>query len=351
MTYLRNTWYVAAWDREVRHGAVLSRRLLNEPVVLFRNAAGEARAIAGVCPHRYASLGRGTVVDGAVRCGYHGLRFDGTGKCVHNPFGPTAPANASVRSYPVVERYSAIWIWMGAPERADPATIPDFGFQDPAAMFVGQGYLTVKANYELEIENILDLSHIEFLHPTTLGSGMVSAGRYESRQDGDTVWSNRDIAGEVMIDDLSRAMGVEPGKPADRWIHVRWDAPACMVVFAGAVPAGRPYSDGFQTPTGHLFTPETDRTSHYWYSIAVPRSMPGGAEFVERQIEFLSVPFRTEDLPMLEDQQANLGDRTLRDVKIAWLPGDAAGARARQILQRRIEAESATTSDVPTVTP
>jgi phenylpropionate dioxygenase-like ring-hydroxylating dioxygenase large terminal subunit len=341
MNWLRNAWYVAAWDREVRAGEILSRRLLNEPVVLFRDEAGTAKALAGVCPHRYASLARGKLIGGTVQCGYHGLRFDGAGKCVHNPFGSSAPPNATVRSYPVVERYSAIWIWMGAPDLADPATIPDFGFQDPAVSFVGQGYLHVKANYELEIENILDLSHIEFLHPTTLGSGMVSAGRYESKQDGDTVWSNRDIAGEVMPDHLSRAMGVEPGKPADRWIHVRWDAPACMVVFAGAVPAGRPYSDGFATPTGHLFTPETERTSHYWYSIAFPRSMPGGEEFAQRQVEFLSMPFKLEDLPMLEDQQANLGDGGLRGAKLAWLPGDAAGARARQILQRKIDAEVA----------
>ncbi|WP_030539709.1 aromatic ring-hydroxylating dioxygenase subunit alpha [Sphingobium sp. DC-2] len=339
MTFLRNIWYVACWDHEIAEGALLGRRLLDEAVVLYRDAAGKPVALRDLCPHRLAPLSFGRIVDGSLRCGYHGLGFDAQGQCVHNPFGPPS-RTMKVQSYPVVERHSAIWIWMGDSQAADPALIPDFGFNDPDAFFVGKGYIGVKAGYELEIENILDLSHIEFLHPDTLGSDQVSQGEYACQVEGDVVWSNRTVHGEIMNERLSARMGVEPGQPADRWIHVRWTMPANMAIFAGAVPSGRPQKEGRETPTAHLFTPESAGSTHYFYSISFPRAMGEyGAQLAREQVEFLSVPFATEDLPMLQAQQANLGSGGLRDARIGWLPGDAAGARARKILYERIDAE------------
>ncbi|WP_188062754.1 aromatic ring-hydroxylating dioxygenase subunit alpha [Sphingobium sp. KCTC 72723] len=339
MAYLENAWYVAGWDDEVPQGGLLSRRLLDKPILFFRDEAGAVKALHGVCPHRYAPLARGTLVDGMIQCGYHGLGFGADGACVHNPFG--APLkNMALRAYPIVERHSAIWIWMGEAERADAALIPDFGFNDPATAWVGKGYLTVKAGYELEIENILDLSHVQFLHPTTLGSDKVSDGHYAWKQEGETIWSNRDIKDEMMTPQLASAMGLVPGTLADRWVYVRWNAPANMAIFAGAVATGRPRDEGRETPTAHLFTPETSRSSHYWYAIAFPKSMGAvGEQMAQEQVDFLRAPFELEDLPMLEDQQANIGNRDFRQMKLGWLPGDAAGARARNLLYARIDAE------------
>ncbi|HUD94715.1 aromatic ring-hydroxylating dioxygenase subunit alpha [Sphingobium sp.] len=341
MAYLKNAWYVAAWDHEVPEGTMLSRRLLGDPILFFRDEAGLVKALHGVCPHRYAPLARGKLVGDMVQCGYHGLGFGADGACVHNPFG-APPKNMSLRPYPVVELHSAIWIWMGEADRADPALIPDFGFNDPETAWVGKGYLNVKAGYELEIENILDLSHVQFLHPTTLGSDKVSEGIYTWKQEGDEVWSNRDIHGEMMTPELAEAMGIDPDALADRWINVRWNAPANLAIFAGAVTSGRPKAEGREAPTAHLFTPETATSSHYWYSIAFPKTLgPIGDQMAQEQVRFLSVPFELEDLPMLEDQQANIGDRDLRTMKLGWLPGDAAGARARNLLYARIDAEVA----------
>ncbi|MBB3953641.1 aromatic ring-hydroxylating dioxygenase subunit alpha [Novosphingobium sediminicola] len=342
MPFIRNAWYVAAWDSEVTAEAILSRHILDEKLIFFRQPDGTVTALSGVCPHRYASLSMGRLEDGAVHCGYHGLGFDRTGACVHNPFG-APPKGMRLRSYPVVERFSAIWIWMGEPDAADPALLPDFSFNDPADYCVGQGYLLVQANWELEVENILDLSHIQFLHPTTLGSSEVANGAYEWHQDGEQIWSNRDVYGEMMRPELAGPMGVPSDRPVDRWIHTRWDAPANLAIFAGAVPAGQDRGGAPGTPTGHLFTPATQGSTHYFYSIAFPRSMGPQAEILARtQVDFLKMPFETEDLPMLEEQQRNLAGRSLRDVKLGWLPGDAAGARARNILYARIDAEAAT---------
>ena len=340
MPYLRNAWYAAAWDSEVETGTILSRRLLGVPVVMFRDELHRAVALGGVCPHRYAPLARGRVVGNAIQCGYHGLSFGSSGACVASPYG-APPKTLNVTSYPIEERHGMIWLWAGDAGKADPSLVPDYGFQDPDKFYVGKGYLTVKANYELEIENILDLSHIEFLHADTLGSNQVSSGKYECQQDDNTVWSNRNVYDEVMSDELSINLGFEPGTHVDRWIHVKWTAPANMSLYSGAVEAGQPAQRGREFAGGHLFTPETERSSHYWFSASIPKAVgPQGADMAQRKVDYLKVPFEREDKAMLEDQQDNIGERSLGAIKLGWLPGDAAGGRARAILAKMIAAES-----------
>jgi vanillate O-demethylase monooxygenase subunit len=133
-------------------------------------------------------------------------------------------------------------------------------------------YLHVRSSYVLEIENILDLSHIAYLHPTTFGSGGVSKGEFESSQEGEVVWSKRATFDDLVPDSLADATGVPRGASVDRWMDVRWNAPANMMLYGGGVAAGKPRSEG--------------------------RGV--------RQADWLKVPFETEDLPMLEAQQVNL---------------------------------------------
>ena len=127
--FLRNAWYVAAWDTEVGRDPP-ARTVLDEPVVLFRTIDGRAVALADRCCHRALPLSLGTVIGDELQCGYHGLRFDATGACVAVPGQSTAPPGAMVRSYPVVERHCWVWIWMGEVARADAALIPDWWWMD-----------------------------------------------------------------------------------------------------------------------------------------------------------------------------------------------------------------------------
>ena len=116
MEFLRNTWYVAMWSQDLKAGELVGRTYLNEPVVMFRDPDGRVNAMEDVCPHRLAPLSMGKLVcEGKhIRCAYHGLEFDGSGQCVVNPHASgRIPKNSSVRSYPVVEKHSLIWIWMG----------------------------------------------------------------------------------------------------------------------------------------------------------------------------------------------------------------------------------------------
>ncbi|WP_206244497.1 aromatic ring-hydroxylating dioxygenase subunit alpha [Novosphingobium terrae] len=171
--YPHDQWWVAAYADELgRH--LLARDILGEPVILYRTQAGAAVAVAGICPHRAFPLARGRLVGDALQCGYHGFEYGADGTCLRVPSQSGVPQKSSLRRYPVEEAGGLIWIWTGAPEKADPALLPDLGAiglgredwaveQHPLA--------TVEARYTLLIENLLDLSHVTFIHDKTIPGG------------------------------------------------------------------------------------------------------------------------------------------------------------------------------------
>jgi vanillate O-demethylase monooxygenase subunit len=345
MPYLLNTWYAAGWSEDVQPGALCTRTLLDQPVVMFRDGAGSAHALADRCPHRFAPLSLGQIAeDGrSVQCAYHGLRFGSTGECVHNPHGDgRIPPAAKVRAYPLVERHGLLWIWMGDAAKADGALIPDFSAIDPEHFHVGKGYLHAKANYLLEADNIMDLSHVEFLHPGTLGTPAVKNALTDIRQDGNTVWSMRQTVAETLTPFLYHSLGYPAGTAVDRWFDVRWNAPANLLLLAGGTPTGRPRSEGRESALPHLFTPETARTTHYWFAVSRPKAMgPAGAALVEKVLEGIKAPFALEDMPMLEAQQRSMGEAEFWSLKPVLLSGDGPAVRARRVLDGLIAEEQA----------
>src|SRR5262249_46641356 len=146
--WMRNCWQVIAFANEI--GATpLARLACNEPVVLFRIQSGEAVALADRCPHRLAPLSLGRVVGDHIQCGYHGMCFDHEGSCVRVPGQEEVPARARVRKYPLVERHTFAWIWLGDAALADPALVPDFHWMDDPAWGCVSGYHHFAANYQL----------------------------------------------------------------------------------------------------------------------------------------------------------------------------------------------------------
>lgn len=346
MPYLMNCWYVAAWDHEVTTEHPLGRTLLEQTLVLYRGETGTVHALADRCPHRFAPLHMGRVCGEAIRCAYHGLAFGPDGHCTHNPHGNGAiPAAAKVRRYPAFEQDSLIWVWMGDAERADTASIPRFESLNPQTHFVGKDYLHARANYQLEVDNIMDLSHIDYLHPATLGGGTDKNAEVKVMQDGHRVWSCRLARNERLSPELEARNRLEPGTRVDRWLDVRWDPPGVMELQVGFAPAGtpEPRSQGQARLFQHLFTPETGRTAHYWFGTSVPRSGgPQGESIVAEMVRFLRLPFETEDLPMLEAQQRQMGDAEFWALKPILLATDAAAVRARRVLDQLIADESQT---------
>ncbi|CAI8723329.1 Toluene-4-sulfonate monooxygenase system iron-sulfur subunit TsaM1 [Pseudomonas sp. IT-P100] len=341
MTFLLNAWYPAAWDYEIEKEKLFPRKLLNQNILFFRNLEGIAQGVSDRCPHRFAPLHMGHLVGDSVRCAYHGLEFNGKGECVHNPHGDgKIPKAAKIKGYKLVERYGIVWIWMGAEERANPDDIPIFEELNTDDYYIGRDYLHARANYVLETDNIMDLSHIEYLHPSTLGSDSVKRATTTVEQDGNTVWSKRFIEGEIMPDFLYDVFDFPAGTVMDRWLEVRWDAPATLLLNTGATPTGKSREEGSPVPTVHLFTPETETTTHYWFSICFPKYLEDVGELKAKMyIQGLRVPFETEDLPMLEAQQKSMGDEEFWDLKPILLIGDAGAIRARRILDQMIADE------------
>ena len=167
--FLKNFWYVAAYDHEIGREP-LGRMILGEPVVFFRKEDGAPVAFEDRCAHRHLPLSMGKLVGDTLQCRYHGLRYDVSGACVKVPGQDTIPPAARVKTYPVVERYRWLWIWMGDPALADPAGITDFHWLDDPSWGAKGQYLHVKANWQLIVDNLLDLTRLAFVHETTIGN-------------------------------------------------------------------------------------------------------------------------------------------------------------------------------------
>jgi vanillate O-demethylase monooxygenase subunit len=340
MDILKNAWYVAAWAHELRDDQPLARRLLDQPVVLFRDAHGVPHALADHCPHRFAPLHRGDLRDGTLGCPYHGLRFDGSGQCVHNPHGDGhVPAAARVRAYPLCERFGAVWIWM---DERPPCTLdlPWFDFIDPQQCEVSYGYLQTQANYQLSADNLLDLSHFQFLHPSTLGSAAMAAdsGRFE--QNGETVWSRRDARGELLPPFVARGLGLPDGTLADRRIAVRWDPPCLLAIEVCVTPASS--SMEYVSRSAHLLTPESATSTHYFYAVGLPKALGELARTMTAYaVTGLTQPFRDEDLPMLAAQQRAFDEAGDASPPAVLLPIDGGIVRARRVMERKLALEAA----------
>jgi phenylpropionate dioxygenase-like ring-hydroxylating dioxygenase large terminal subunit len=167
--FVRNAWYIAAWSDEVAQ-VPLGRRILDEPVVLFRDSSGAIAALQDRCCHRGAPLSLGEVVPRGIQCGYHGLVFDSAGQCVLVPGGHKVPPGAQVRTYPVVERDAFVWIWMGKPEQADRSLLIDFPYHNDSRNWPHQHTMMhLRSGYLLVLDNLMDLSHLGYVHKGTVG--------------------------------------------------------------------------------------------------------------------------------------------------------------------------------------
>jgi phenylpropionate dioxygenase-like ring-hydroxylating dioxygenase large terminal subunit len=338
MPFLKNAWYAAAWDDEVLPGALFHRRILGEQILLARDVNNIAHALQDRCPHRFAPLHLGSHRGNAVQCGYHGLTFGFDGRCVENPHGDgKVPPKAVVRSYPLVAEQMLLWIWMGDPARADRAAIPKFRGLDPARFAINKGYMHTPVNYEYMTDNIMDLGHIEFLHKGLLGSEAVRRAESAMRQDGTTVFSTRLTHNEILPGPLD-ALYETAGKPVDRWLDVRWDAPALMELVVGVAPTGAPQRIGRETPGVHLMTPETEVTTHYFWSNSRDFRIDD-AELHAQLDAGLRYAFEQQDKPMIVAQREAMEDAEFWSLNPIVLEGDAGAVRARRILRRMIHEE------------
>lgn len=336
-TLLTNAWYMAAWGEEVGE-ALLRRKIVGDPILLYRREDGGVTALTDRCPHRFAPLSAGTREGDIVRCPYHGLAFGSDGGCVHNPFSQTIPKGASVKSWVVAERDGIVWLWRGAEDKADPSLIPDFSklFRDGCDPV--RGLMPMKAPYQFATDNLMDLSHIEFVHRGSFaGAGVIFAGEHKVRQDGDTLHSDWWMPG---VPAPGHTFGIyERGMLTDHWLDMRWNAPASMLLEIGASPAGEPRAGGVIIHQAHIITPETDGTAHYFW--ASTRS--SGVADAERDAmlrAMMGQAFEMEDKPIIEAAFDNLDGQDFWQAGPIFLGIDAGGTRARRLLQQLVQRET-----------
>lgn len=336
MAWLRRCWQVAAYSHEIGRELV-TRTLLEEPIVFYRTAAGKVAALADRCAHRWVPLSRGRLVGDVVQCGYHGMRFDCEGTCVGIPGQDSIPARVRVRSYPTVERYGFVWVWMGEPDAADPGAIPDFfWFTDPD-WACASGYLHVNANYRLLNDNLLDLSHESFVHQETIGNRAVADSPVTAQIEDDRVRVHRFMKDCEPPPFYVRSTGFTTR--IDRWHTTIYTPPGFHVIENGSMPTGSDIRAAKQRRVLHLITPETATSSHYFWGVArqYDREDTALTEFLREG----TVSTFNQDKEILEAQQGALGPDLDAVAFPISIKVDAGPILGRRLLHQKIDEELA----------
>jgi len=338
--FLRNGWYTAIWATDLRDKPI-ARTICGENVVLFRGAGGAVAALEDRCCHRAAPLSKGTVMGDHLRCGYHGLKFDAAGACVEVPVQTNIPPGARVRAYPVREKWTVVWIWMGDPARADESKITELPWLSDPGWKLTPGYLHLKANGQLLVDNLLDFSHVSYLHPKTLAGDpreAVTPVKTERVPEGIRV-------GRWMIDYeppplFAAAAGINGN--VDRWQFANWRAPSLVFMDVGLAATGTGAPDGDRSRgisiwSTHMITPETETSCHYHFGFA--RNFAQEDEEMSKLLFDGSVTTFLEDRDMLEAQQKNLDGGAIDG--LVDINADTAQLQARRILAELMRAERA----------
>ncbi|MBL8342624.1 MAG: aromatic ring-hydroxylating dioxygenase subunit alpha [Rubrivivax sp.] len=337
--FIRNAWYVAATSQELADKP-LARTLLGEKVVLFRGTDGAPTALEDRCCHRLAPLSLGDVEAGGIRCRYHGMKFDTRGQCIEIPGQDSIAPGMCVRAFQVVERHGFCWIWMGRPDLANADDIVDVHWNRAPEWPTASGYIHYKANYQLIADNLLDFSHLTFVHRTTLANAALVDARPEITAFDRGIRLNRLI---VACDPspLHGMAGKFTGK-VDFWTRQVWWLPSIFENWAGSVPTGgtgeaHERAGGLHLRHFSLLTPETAQSTHYFWvqPCQFPHNEPGMIEKVGKGIDTAFA----EDRWMIEAQQVVMNDSP--DVKPKAIRADAALGRVRFMIDRLLEQERA----------
>ncbi|TQM01637.1 aromatic ring-hydroxylating dioxygenase subunit alpha [Pseudonocardia kunmingensis] len=262
----RSQWYVAARSEEITR-ELFSRWILDDPICFYRKLDGAPVAMVDRCIHRQMPLSKGRLREDALECGYHGILYGDDGRALRIPSQDHVPPACRVHRYPLVESGGAIWIWMGDPEDADESLIPDHRWMsDPEWVTVG-GILPMKARAQLLNENLLDLSHLTFLHPESIGTDKLAEVPVTSEFDENSVRVSRVMNGIDSPPFFTKVMKLSG--LIDRTQVAEFTAPAFHVTHVSAQPVDADGDDGLrQHKAIHAVTPERRTSTHYFWFVA-----------------------------------------------------------------------------------
>ncbi len=348
-TISQDQWYVATYGREIGP-ELFSRTICNESILFWRTGSGQVTAMSDRCVHRRFPLSQAPtrLVDDQVICGYHGFTYGSDGACVAVPGQTRVPRTARLRSYPVVEQDSFVWVFIGDPDRADAVPIPRAPWLDSPGWTAVSGMEPLAARFGLLVDNLLDLSHETYLHGGYIGTPEVAGTPITTEVDDEAgvVRVSRHMADAECPPFYSRSTGLT-GR-ISRWQDIEFTPPCLYLLHSRIAPVGSvPDPDGtdpdaFHVEVVYAITPETDTSTHDFWAVA--RDFAHGDQEVS---DFLSEQNRTV---VLQDVEAL---DVLERVIATEPPGyqelsiniDTGGLAARRMLARLTQ--SAVSQPVP----
>ena len=236
-----------------------------------------------------------------------------------------------MRSYPTIEKHKAIWIWMGD-KPADPSKVPDFSVLDnvPEMHATKRDGITIKANYELIVDNLLDLSHTSYLHEGILGN---------AERSNPTSWSIRRARTSLSAGTRPTSWRRACSRSSGRTVPAgSTSSPACagwrrstLRLLTGTCAIGAMPESGTGYHAIHMLTPETDKTTHYFFTAVRFNvySTPDdklNAQLQEKIATMRRFAFEEQDAPVIEAQQRIID--TAVDPGRSGDPGDRRRARS-----------------------
>jgi vanillate O-demethylase monooxygenase subunit len=338
--YVRNAWYPAAWSRDVKR-ELISRRILEEDVVLYRTSAGSPAALEDTCPHRLTPLSMGRLRGDTIECGYHGMTFNCRGECVRIPGQEIIPRNAQVRSYPVVENMGLAWIWMGDPALAEPSALYDLPQYHAANWSAVEGdALRIDCHYLSLADNLCDPAHVSFVHLSTLGNTEGEDVPVHSEKTGEnTLVTWRWILNSPAIP-LFAKFGKFSGN-VDRWHYYHYTAPSIAVIDFGSALTGTGAAEGardncVQIYACHFITPvDASSCIDHWLFV---KNFATDEATTKAMIEQFRIAFNEDKVILEAIQRKEKQPRARRPIRLGI---DAAPTRMRQMVENRIKAEAA----------
>lgn len=336
-TFPMNAWYAAAWDTELKRELV-PRTICGKPVVMYRKQDGSAVALADACWHRLLPLSMGELHGDNVICGYHGLEFDDSGRCVYMPSQDTINPSACVVSYPLVERHRFIWLWMGDPALADPAKVPDLHWNDDPEWASDGKLIKVKCDYRLVIDNLMDLTHETYVHGSSIGNRAVAEAPFTATHSDWTATITRWMK-DIDAPPFWRGQLGKSGN-VDRWQIINFEAPATIAIDVGVALAGTgaPEGDRSQGVNGFVLntiTPADEKTCHYFWAFA--RNYKTSEQRRTHELREGVAKIFGEDEIILEAQQIAIDNNP--DHVIYNLNIDAGSMWARKLIEAMIAEE------------
>ena len=337
-TFITNSWYVAGRSADFVN-ALTPVTLLGDNIVIFRGEKGEPIALEDACPHRKLPLSKGNLIGSVVECGYHGLTFDCSGTCVAAPTqGDPIPKRARVRSYPVADKYGFLWIFMGS---ATPGPIMEIAnFDNPDWGKTALGALAIDCNYLYVTDNLLDPSHVAWVHVTSFAGAGTDTRPLDIEDIDDGIVVSRWILGEPAPPYYQSLLSFADN--CDRKQHYECRVPSTAINMSVYTrpgtggPAAELPDDAFINISYNFITPvDADRSLYFWFQHR--NSDPDNQATSDAMFDGAVMAFN-EDKEVLEQVHAGMKNRRSPYLNLGL---DAGAMRFRNKIDRLIAREEA----------